>query len=128
MATKTTKLVAKATAKGTCQACGAVRRLPGGVVAKHGFSVMNGSQDGRQCEGSGELPLEQSWAMLPALIVAKTEVVAAKQAILATNAVCLSLLYVAQLKQAIDVGKWQIAQWVEILDNWQPTELYSIDY
>lgn len=127
MAAKTTKPVMKATAKGTCQACGMIRKLPNGLIVKHGFSVMNGSQDGRQCEGSFQLPLEQSWAMLPALIVAKTESVAAQQAILATNAVCLELLYVAQLKQFSALGQRQIAQWVEILNNWEPTELYSID-
>lgn len=49
----------KATHAGTCQICGAVQKLPGGVLAKHGYTTRWGFFSGI-CQGAGNLPFEQS--------------------------------------------------------------------
>lgn len=47
----------RATHFGTCQACGATQKLPGGVLAKHGYTVQWGFFNGT-CPGSGRRPFE----------------------------------------------------------------------
>jgi hypothetical protein len=47
----------KATHSGTCQACGSAQKLPGGVLAKHGYTVRWGFFSG-VCPGSGRKPFE----------------------------------------------------------------------
>jgi len=59
-------MATKATAKGTCQICGRVQKLPNGKVAKHGYQVV-GEFHGT-CEGSDHLPLEVSYQQLPSAI------------------------------------------------------------
>lgn len=49
----------RATHKGTCQVCHREQLLPGGRLAKHGYSVDYGCFNG-VCFGAGHLPLEQS--------------------------------------------------------------------
>lgn len=44
------------TNRGTCQACGAIQKLPGGVLAKHGYRGI--------CPGSEHPPFEQSCALV----------------------------------------------------------------
>lgn len=48
----------KATHVGTCQICGCVQKLPGGVLARHGYTLEYGFQNGT-CSGSQNLPFEQ---------------------------------------------------------------------
>lgn len=48
-----------ATHTGTCQLCGKRHMLPGGVLAKHGYTVDFGYFNGT-CHGSDELPFEVS--------------------------------------------------------------------
>ena len=48
-----------ATHTGTCQLCGKRHMLPGGKLAKHGYTVDYGYFNGT-CRGSDELPFEQS--------------------------------------------------------------------
>ena len=49
----------KATHYGTCQCCGHFQKLPGGRLAKHGYTVQWGFFEGT-CLGSHELPYELS--------------------------------------------------------------------
>lgn len=49
----------KATHRGTCQICGSVQLLPGGFLAKHGYTVKWGFFSG-VCPGSGRRPFEIS--------------------------------------------------------------------
>ena len=49
----------KATHYGTCQLCGSFQKLPGGVLASHGYNITWGSFVGT-CHGSGRAPFEQS--------------------------------------------------------------------
>lgn len=49
----------KATHLGTCQACGRLHKLPGGVLAKHGYTVRDHWFQGT-CMGTGRLPYEVS--------------------------------------------------------------------
>lgn len=49
----------KATHTGHCQLCGHEQKLPGGVLAKHGYNVQWGFFSGT-CPGSGSLPYEVS--------------------------------------------------------------------
>jgi hypothetical protein len=49
----------KATHYGTCQVCGHQQKLPGGHLAKHGYTIEHGWQEGT-CWGSKELPLQIS--------------------------------------------------------------------
>jgi len=51
--------MAKATHKGTCQWCGSVQKLPGGLLANHGYTVEHGWFNG-VCGGSNHLPLQVS--------------------------------------------------------------------
>lgn len=61
----------KATHKGTCQFCSAVQKLPGDVLAKHGYSVDYGFFNGT-CPGSGNLPYEKSSELIEASIIKAT--------------------------------------------------------
>jgi hypothetical protein len=51
--------MAKATHSGTCQICGSLQKLPGGVLSKHGYTTRFGFFEG-VCSGSGSLPFELS--------------------------------------------------------------------
>ena len=53
----------RATHSGTCQICGASQLLPGGVLAKHGYTTRWGFFSGT-CRGSGHQPFEQSILMI----------------------------------------------------------------
>jgi hypothetical protein len=57
----------KATHYGTCQLCGSFQKLPGGVLASHGYNISWGSFVGT-CHGSGRAPFEQSKAYVEAEI------------------------------------------------------------
>lgn len=56
-----------ATHQGECQACGRRQKLPGGVLAKHGYTKRWGFFSG-VCPGSDELPFEQSSALVERFI------------------------------------------------------------
>lgn len=51
--------MSKATHSGTCQVCGRLQKLPGGVLAKHGYDVKFGFFNG-VCWGQGHKPFEQA--------------------------------------------------------------------
>lgn len=73
----------KATHQGTCQVCGRTQKLPGGVVAKHGYTVQGwygstGSFMGT-CKGSGKKPLEVACDWLDQHIALIREDIAAEQ-------------------------------------------------
>lgn len=53
----------KAINDGHCQWCGRRQRLPGGVLAKHGYHLRWGWMAG-ECRGSGHLPIEQSKSLI----------------------------------------------------------------
>lgn len=61
---------------GTCQLCQSSQKLPGGRVATHGYTVEWGFFLGT-CRGSGELPLNESFALLQRLSRNQAEVAAA---------------------------------------------------
>jgi hypothetical protein len=63
--TKTTKN--KATHSGSCQACGAQQKLPGGVLAKHGYTTKWGFFSGT-CQGSGYKAFEVSCDLIERFI------------------------------------------------------------
>lgn len=50
--------MARSKFRGHCQVCGRIHRLPGGRLAKHGYTVEYGYFNG-ECSGGGELPLEK---------------------------------------------------------------------
>ena len=52
-----------ATHGGNCQVCGHFQKLPGGKLARHGFTVEHGWQEGT-CWGSEELPLQLSCELI----------------------------------------------------------------
>ena len=53
----------KATHTGHCQICGSGQKLPGGRLAKHGYTVKWGFFSG-VCNGSHELPFEQDKSLI----------------------------------------------------------------
>lgn len=57
----------KATHAGSCQACGRVQKLPGGVLSKHGYTVQWNCFNG-VCRGTGELPYELSCTLIERFI------------------------------------------------------------
>lgn len=57
----------KATHKGTCQVCGCIQKLPGGVLSKHGYTVKWGFFEGVRT-GSGHLPFEQDTSLIKTAI------------------------------------------------------------
>ena len=63
---------AKATAAGSCQACGRVQKLPNDLLALHGYSVRWNTFIG-QCPGSKHEPYEQSCALIKRFIASAKE-------------------------------------------------------
>jgi hypothetical protein len=57
----------KATHSGHCQACGSLQKLPGGVMAKHGYTVRWGFFSG-VCRGSGRRPFETHTDLIAEMI------------------------------------------------------------
>ncbi len=57
----------KATHRGTCQACGAVQKLPDGVLSTHGYTVRWSFFNGI-CRGTGHKPYEQSTDVIETFI------------------------------------------------------------
>ena len=53
----------QATHKGECQICGRTQKLPGGRMAKHGYTVSWGFFNGT-CQGSAALPFEQDCSLV----------------------------------------------------------------
>jgi hypothetical protein len=49
----------KSTHRGRCQACDSLQKLPGGVLAAHGYTTRWGFFAGT-CNGAGHMPFEQS--------------------------------------------------------------------
>lgn len=58
----------QATHWGTCQACGRRHKLPDGRIARHGYTIANGWQEGT-CMGSDHPPLEVSCDLVKKSIV-----------------------------------------------------------
>jgi hypothetical protein len=58
--------------RGHCPICGRIHRLPGGRLAKHGYSVDYGYFSG-VCRGAGLAPLEEDRAPLDAVVKALVE-------------------------------------------------------
>lgn len=57
----------KATHNGQCQICGRLQALPGGRLAKHGYTVDYGFFNGI-CAGTGHLPFEQDISLIEGII------------------------------------------------------------
>lgn len=70
---------AKATAAGSCQACGRVQKLPNDLLALHGYTVQWNCFNG-QCPGSKHEPYEQSCALIKRFIASAKQTRAAIQA------------------------------------------------
>lgn len=64
--------MAKATHMGTCQVCGRLQKLPGGVLSKHGYTKQWGWFNGT-CWGAGHKPFEQSKDVIERAIKNSTE-------------------------------------------------------
>jgi len=64
--------MAKSTHKGTCQGCGAMQKLPNGVLSKHGYTVDWGFFNG-VCGGANHAPFEESTDLIEGFIVSATE-------------------------------------------------------
>ena len=62
----------KATHIGSCQCCGSVQKLPGGVLSQHGYRVLWSSFHG-VCSGSGKLPYEQSCELIKGFVASATD-------------------------------------------------------
>lgn len=69
----------KSTHRGTCQWCGRVQLLPGGLLAKHGYELSHGFMNG-VCRGSGHLPYEQSCDLIQRSIDVHRELAAERRA------------------------------------------------
>lgn len=61
----------KATHSGRCQVCGCLQKLPGGRLAKHGYTRPHGWFNG-VCYGSGHLPFEQDISLIEGAIKGAT--------------------------------------------------------
>lgn len=59
---------AKATHKGHCQVCGCKQKLPGGLLAKHGYQVAGWGFFNGTCYGSDNLPFERDISMIEGAI------------------------------------------------------------
>ena len=59
--------MAKATHYGHCQCCGALQKLPSGLLSNHGYTVEHGWFEG-VCYGARHLPFEQSKDLIEGLI------------------------------------------------------------
>jgi len=57
----------RATHVGSCQCCGRVQKLPGGLLSKHGYSVEWGFFQG-VCVGAATLPYEQSCDLIKGFV------------------------------------------------------------
>ena len=57
----------KATHIGSCQCCGSIQKLPGGMLSKHGYHVRWGCFDGI-CRGTEVLPYERSCNLIKSFI------------------------------------------------------------
>lgn len=66
----------KSTHSGHCQACGHLQKLPGGLLAKHGYTVAHGFFSG-VCVGANYLPYEQSCDLVKTFIARAGDEVAA---------------------------------------------------
>ena len=108
-----------ATHTGTCQLCGKRHMLPGGVLAKHGYTVDFGYFNGT-CHGSDELPFEVSKDVAEASL-AKA---AARRDELLAKADAVSLtgnedgtVWVAMRRKGANTGKtvtsWERVRFVE---------------
>jgi hypothetical protein len=73
----------KAIHTGECQNCGRRQKLPGGLLAKHGYRIVWGQFEGA-CVGSGELPFEVSCDLIERFIARAQERKAAIQAAIVT--------------------------------------------
>lgn len=62
----------KATAAGSCQACGRVQKLPDGTLAKHGYTTRWGFFEGT-CVGTGHKPYEQDCSLIQRFIDSATK-------------------------------------------------------
>lgn len=60
-------MASKAEFRGTCQCCGAVQKLPGSVLSKHGYTTKWGFFEGI-CAGTGFPPFEESCALVETFI------------------------------------------------------------
>lgn len=72
----------KATHSGTCQACGNLQKLPGGVLSKHGYDVQWHFFNG-VCLGAGHKPFEQSTDLIERCIAGAQEQLKSVQAAIA---------------------------------------------
>lgn len=63
----------KAAHIGVCQKCGATQKLPGGVLAKHGYQVAGWGFFNGVCGGTAHLPYEQSCELIKGFIAAVTK-------------------------------------------------------
>jgi hypothetical protein len=64
--------MAKATHSGTCQVCGRIQKLPGGMLSKHGYTKQWGFFNGT-CWGADALPFEQGIYLIEQSIAMATE-------------------------------------------------------
>jgi hypothetical protein len=65
----------KATHFGTCQLCGSFQKLPGGVLADHGYNINWGSFVG-VCSGSRRAPFEQDKSYAEAQVMRAKQILA----------------------------------------------------
>lgn len=70
---------AKATHQGTCQACGALQKLPNGRLSTHGYTKRWGFFQGI-CQGTNELPFELSKDLIESCIVRANKQIADTEA------------------------------------------------
>lgn len=94
----------RSTHRGHCQACGRLQMLPGGRLAKHGYTVAHGFFAGT-CTGSAHLPFEQSCALVETFIanaqreLTSLEAYQTKLRAPATDATCVVRVYSKESRQ-----------------------------
>jgi len=103
--------MSKATHIGTCQICGATQMLPGGVLAKHGYTTKWGFFSGT-CAGSHFLPFEQSIDRIEQAIAmsqsheAELRFRAAAERVNADPTDVMAHIYVGFQGRGLETSKW----------------------
>lgn len=113
----------KAEYDGTCQCCGAIQKLPGGLLAQHGYQVVWQSFRG-VCPGSRHLPLEVSCDLL-ARFAEEAEQAAADFLVQAKAALEADVSGGVGWKYEWIKGQHVGSRWVPGHYEWRPNVKYS---
>lgn len=112
----------KATHKGHCQVCDHVQMLPGGRLAKHGYTKRWGFFSGT-CFGSGNLPFEQDKTLIDHAIdraISRRHAIQHEINVLKETISTKAWMYLYFLSKGKIAGyyRWQQVELQEVRDQW----------